>query len=624
MPPPSDDRSSLEAARERLYAPSAPAAVPEHAAPDNAPHALPHAWENPVMKKTLHPHIRLAGLFFSGALLFFLVALGVAAYFLYFGGNSVSVNNVDVQMQGPTSIAGGDTMPLSLAITNKNPTALQNAQLEVDFPPGTRSADNLLQDYPRYTENLGTVAPGTTVTRTIRAVIFGAEGQQLTIPVSVTFGAQGSNATFVKKTSYALAISSAPLSVSVNAPMEAVSGQPLPLSFTVRSNASSPIENVVASMTLPFGYTLASSSVPVSGSSFMLGTLAPGESRTVELAGTLVATDGAARAFNVSVGTASAPSSSAIAISYMTQSAPITVAAPFIETTYAVNGDSSGNAVVAPGSTVVVSLNYLNTLATAVTNASISVQISGDAVDYNSVKSTTGFYQSTTHTITFDSGTSPALSSLSPGASGAGSFTFNTVPASAGAKVPLITFTTSISGTRVGQANVPEQVTASSVASAKIVAMPSLAEATLHANGPFKNTGPIPPAPGTATTYTIEWRAAASGTALAGASVSATLPSYVTYTGQTSGAGSFSYDPNTRMVTWTAGDLTEGGTTVGDFQVSLLPSTSQKGSAPALTSPATLSAFDRYTQTNVTATADPATTETPGDPGYTATKAPVQ
>ena len=628
MPPSSDDVSSLEHARERLYAQNAaprPMDIPLVGADERS---VPHEWGDkpppPVVPRLGHRHVRLAGLFLAFAFAFFLVALGIAAYFFYFGGNSVSVDKIDIGIQGPTTIAGGDTVPLSLAITNRNPVAIENATLEIDFPDGTRSADNVLQPYPRYTEDLGELAPGATVMRSVKAVVFGAAGQALTMPVSLSYGTAGSNAVFVKKTSYAFAISSTPLSLSVDSLSEAVSGKPLTFALTVRSNATVPLANAVLSAAFPFGFSVASSSLPLSDSAFLLGTLPPGATKTVTLTGTLTGQDNEQRVFHFTVGTASSPSDQTIAVPYMTQDVTVTITAPFISTTLAVNGDTSGTFVLAPGSLQTVTLSYANTLATNVTNATVAVTVSGSAVDPASIQTANGFYQSATQTVVFDSDTDPSLASLPPGATGLGTFTFSTLPADALPASPSVAFAISVSGTRVGQANVPEQVNASVTKTAKVETTVVLSAAALHASGTLANTGPVPPRANQATTYTVVWSARDLGSALAGATMTATLPSYVSYTGKTSGAGSFSYDGASRSVTWNAGDFPQGGSAQGSFQVSFTPSTSQKGSAPALTGAASFSGYDRFAGTQISATAAPATTETPADPGYVSANSIVQ
>lgn len=627
MPPPEDNLSSLERARRGLYSPGAVSHDARAALVRAGDHSVRHAWETEPLPDTHargRRHVRFAGIFFGVAALFFVAATGVAGYLFYYGGNTVSVNNVAVNLQGPTTIAGGDTVPISIAITNRNPAAIDNATIEVDFPDGTRSADNVLSAYPRYTENLGTLASGETVTRSIKAVVFGGAGQALTLPVSLSFGTRGSNAVFVKKLSYALAVTSTPLSVSVDTLAETVSGKPLQLALTVRSNASVPLENVVLASTLPFGFSVTSSSVPMSGNAFLLGTMAPGASKTIMLTGVLSGQDSEQRVFHFTVGTAKSPTDSAVAITYMTQDATVAIAAPFIATTLTLNGGSAPNPVVTSGSRQSVTISYTNTLTSNVTNASVSVQLSGAAIDYASVLTTNGFYRSSDHTVVFSRDTDPALGSLAPGASGIGSFTFSTLPSNPAVHSPQVAFTISVLGTRIGQSNVPEQVSASATQTAKVSTSVALSASSLHSSGPFSNTGPIPPRINTPTTYTIVWNAQDEGSAIAGATVSAILPSYVTFINKTAGTGSVTYDDTSRTVTWSAGDFAQGGVAQAAFQVSLTPSTSQKGTSPVLVGPTAFSGYDRFAGVQVNSSADPVTTETKGDPGYTPTSATVQ
>lgn len=627
MPPSSeDDTSSLEKARERLYG--------QRAERNTSPmptvsetRELPHTWKETILPPSLvggKRHVRLASIFFTVAVFFFLISLGIAGYIFSVGGNSVSVDKVVLDVQGPTTIAGGDTVPLSLTVTNKNAIAIENATIDITFPTGTRNATNILQAYPRYTENLGTLASGASVTRSIKAIVFGGVGQTLTLPASLSYTAAGSNAVFVKKSSYMVAVSTTPLSVSVDTLSEVVSGKPFSFSLTVRSNATVPLDNVVLTGLFPFGFMVTSSSLPLNNSSFLLGTLKPGASKTITLTGALTGQNNEQRVFHFTLGTAKTSQDQTLAITYMSQDAAVTITAPFISTTLALNGDTSPNVIVTPNAHQSVTLSYTNTLSTNVTNATVAVTISGTAVDYNSIQTTNGFYRSSDHTILFSRDTDPSLAQLAPGASGVGTFTFSTLPANSLASAPTITFTTSVSGTRVGQSNVPEEVTASATQTAKVATVVALLASALHSSGPLSTGGPIPPQVGQATTYTIMWSARNQGSAIAGGTMRAPLPSYVSYVSKTSGAGSFSYDDKSRTVLWNTGDLAQGANPQGAFQVSLIPSTSQKGNVPQLTGVTSFSGYDRFAGVQVTATVDPVTTETKGDPGYSPMNAVVQ
>lgn len=607
----------MERAREQLYSASA-SATDLHEQELHAPATpdLPHAWAPPPQKPLIHErHVHFAGIFFGLALGFFLIAGGIAGYLLYFGGNTVSVNNIDLSISGPTTIAGGDTVPLALSITNRNPAPITHATLDLAFPPGTRSSENVLQDYPRYSEDLGTLAPGQTVTRSIKAVVFGREGEPVSIPIAFSFATPNSSATFVKRSTHGLSITSSPLSVTVAAPAETVSGQAFSLTLSVRSNAQTPIGNVVLAASYPFGFSMLTSSVPLSNGSFLLGTLRPGDTRTITITGALVGTENGKRSFRFAVGTAKNAEDPAIAIEYLSQSADVAITSPFIATALSINGMRGDSVVLAPGTRSSATLSYTNTLPVAVTNAQISVTLSGGAVDYDSIETSRGFYRSKDHTIVFSLDTDPALARLGPGENGLGTFTFKTLSGGA-LKDPAVTFTISVSGTRLGQTNVPETVTASKVVTAKVASAIVFSAQSLHSSGPLENMGPIPPKPDVPTTYTVVWTIQNAANAIADAVVSTVLPGYVVFTNVVSPGANITYNSATRTVTWNAGDIAAHVSPQGAFQVSFTPSTSQKGRSPELTGKATLSTYDRFAGVPITLSADPVTIETFGDPGY--------
>jgi len=621
---PEDDTGSLERARERLYKVET---EPSSYIPLTVTHknSVQHKWKEDEIPHTLKKRrISFAGIFFIFAFLFFFISLSIAGYFFLYGGNSVSVDKISVDVLGPSTIAGGDAVPLSLTITNKNATAIENATIEITFPSGTRSADNVLNAYPRYTENLGTIASGMSITRSVKAVVFGGMGQAIMLPISLSYSTADSNAVFVKKTSFQLAVSSTPLSVSVDAPAEVTSGNPFTFVLTVRSNATVPMDNVVLSGSFPFGFSPISSSPTLSNSSFLLGTVNPGTSKSVTLTGTLQGQDNEQRVFHFTLGTSNSAQNQALAVTYMTQDSTVSIMPHFIDTTLALNGNTAANVVTVAGTLQNATVSYSNKLSTSIQNAVVSIAISGSGIDYNSIKTSNGFYRSSDRTIIFSRDTDPSLATLVPGASGVGTFTFLTLPLGELSSSPSINFSISASGTRIGETNVLEQMSTSVIKTVKIVTAVTLSNSALHTSGPFSNSGPIPPIAGQDTTYTVVWKVQNQGSAVAGCTVTTILPSYTSYTSKTSGDGSFSYDSTSHVVTWNCGDLKQNGNAQGLFQVAINPSTSQKGDAPALTGKASFSGYDRFAGVNVSATANPATTATVGDSGYTNGNATVQ
>ncbi len=625
MPPrfEEDTISSLERARARLYHEGD--LSPQREEPSTLPHEIAHGWEDtkPLPAGDGSRHIRFAGIFFSIASIFFLTSIAVAGYFFYFGSNTVSVNKIELGIEGPSAIAGGDTVPLTLTIINRNPVTIQNATIEITFPEGTRSADDVLAPYQRYTEVIPTISSGETITRSIRAVVFGGAGQTLEFPVSLSYGTTGSSVEFVKKSSYVLELSSTPLSITIDTPSEVVSGKSFTARLTVRSNTTVPLENVVIATTFPFGFSLTSSSVPVENDTIVLGTIKPGTTREILISGVLVGQDKDERTLHAVVGTARSANDQTPSIVYMTQKATFSVAAPFIRTTLAIDGNAGAEPVLLPGSQQDVTLSYTNTLSANVSNATLEVALSGSGIDYNSVRTTRGFYRSSDHTVVFSGDADSFLKLLAPGASGASSFSFSTLPAGATIS-PTVTFTVTISGTRTGQTNVPEEVTSSTVKTAKVMTSVGVDVSSLRKTGPFANSGPFPPVANLASTFTIALRAETRGSAVADGIVKMILPEYVTYLDRTLGAGVFSYDSAAHLLMWKVGDLAQSEIAEGFFQISFTPSIVQKGTTPLLTGPVSFSGHDRFANVGVSASGSSATTATTRDPGYILGSANVQ
>jgi hypothetical protein len=104
---------------------------------------------------------------------------------------------------------------------------------------------------------------------------------------------------------------------------------------------------------------------------------------------------------------------------------------------------------------------------------------------------------------------------------------------------------------------------------------------------------------------------------IAGASVHATLPSYVRYV---QGDAAITYDPVTHGVTWAAGEVPAGSAygapKTAAFQVALLPSTSQRGTSPVLMSSISYTGTDRFTKLSVEGMASEVSTQTIQDVGF--------
>jgi hypothetical protein len=173
---PSDaDAPRAWADAEPITPPEAPY-VPPPVAPAHVPMApgvaeaeiIPDAPIEPPKK--LHLHMSFATKFFLGSMLFFLVALGVSALLFFGGVNTTSPQNIDIDIVAPSLIDSGKQADLQIIITNRNTTALELADLVIDYPEGARSPNDPTRTLTHDRISIGTINSGQQIKRTLSAI----------------------------------------------------------------------------------------------------------------------------------------------------------------------------------------------------------------------------------------------------------------------------------------------------------------------------------------------------------------------------------------------------------------------------------------------------------------------
>lgn len=557
--------------------------------------------------------------FFAASVAFFIVASGISALLFLSGNNTVSTKNVDIIVSGPTEIGAGETLPLQIVITNRNAVPMQLADLILEFPDGTRSDADIAIELPRVRESLGTIEPGESINRTVRAVVFGEAGSDITVKASVEYRVPSSNAVFVDEASYIAKINKSPASIVVDAFKEAVSGQNVSLSVSVSSNAPEVLKNILLIAEYPPGFSFISSEpAPVSGSaSWSLGDIEPGGKRSVTLHGVFTGEDGDERVLRFSAGSKRAGRDDMITAPLATSNVTIAITKPFLSAALALGGSVSPEQTITRGEAVRGDIRWTNNLPVRAEDVEIELAIHGNILDRSRVNGEQGFFRSGNQTIVWSSETLPRFANVPPGDSGVVSFTFATLPPSSGFfRNPELTFAVTVRARRLSESNVPETVQSTALTHAVVVTDLSL-RADLARSSIFAESGPVPPKADTETTYTVVWTVVNSSNAVANAAVSAVVPSYVRWIGATSPANEpVSYNPVGGIVTWNIGDLSENGQKTLAFQIGITPSLSQVGSVPSLITNQRVSGFDRFARVTVEETALTLTTASlPGQKG---------
>jgi hypothetical protein len=623
-----DEKDKIEELKKTLYS-------RQNFKSDNPVHNLPqktyevsNAWTPPVETiKRNRKHWSLVKILIWFSIIFFLVAVGIAGYVYYNGYNTISADNVNIGITGPTTVDAGRDATIALAIDNKNQLDLQDAVLNIEYPNGARRDSSQTEPLVQNRISLGTVVSGGHLDRTVSAAFFGLEGSQEKVKITLEYHVLGSTNLFAKTKDYVFTLGAGPVSLTITHVDKINSGQDVSFKVVVTSNSTETLSSIALSAAYPFGFTF-KSAVPAASlgnTVWQLGDFAPGDSKTVTIVGKLEGQENEQRAFKFNVGITNPADARQIATVFYAGTETVAIQKPFIGIDMAFDENTVETYPVYAGKTVNVTVSYSNNMAVPLTDGVISAKLDGAILDKGSVLSATGFYQSVGSTITWDKRTIPALASLSPGDHGLVQFTFKTLPFVAGSSYTKssqkIGITTSVNATQVssdGSTPISSAIARSVVVNSNI----ALTANAFYNGGQFKNTGLIPPKAEKSTTYTINWVISNTFNNTSNVTVAAVLPSNVKFLNNISPQNeAVTYNEVSGEVDWNVGNIKTNTGYVSaprqvSFQVSLLPSLTQVGTAPLLIGDSTLKATDVFTGAALSAAANALTTDIVNDPQY--------
>lgn len=564
-------------------------------------------------QRTYRLKVLLAGV------VFFVGALVVSSFFLLFGNNNISGENIAIAVTGPFTIGGGEMLPLQVGITNSNAVPIQAATLIIDYPPGTKTADDDTRDVFTDRLSLDTIGSGETINVPIRAVVFGEENEEKTVAVSIEYRVQGSNATFYKEADpLRFKISSSPIVLRADNLKKVSSGQETEVTVTVTSNAPNPLSEVLIRAEYPLGFDFSSADPRPTGgqNTWLIENLEPETSQSITIKGVIVGKETDEYAINFTVGVPNERDSQTLASVFSTAQTSFEIEEPFLDVVLKVNGDTANQVAIEPNENVDVEVSVQNTLADTLFDTQIVVTLGGNAFSVFDVSPNDGYYDSTARTITWDVTTEPDLEALDPGKQV--EYSFLITPRDDIGRTPQLTLNADVRARRVRDAAATEFLAGTAATIAKVSTIPEVRAETSHNNGIFADSGPVPPRVGVETTYTLSLMVQNGSNDITDTVVMTTLPQYVTWKDETAGAGTMSFNETNRVLEWRIGSLEAGAASVASFQVGFEPRVTQAGTEPVLVSEQRVRATDQFTGAVVRATNPPITTRLSSEAGFTA------
>lgn len=559
---------------------------------------------------------------------FFVVALCIALFIYIKGTNIVSPSNININVIGPVTISAGEEVDLDFSIANNNETNLELADLIVEYPKGTRTADEKRGELLRERIPVGDISSNEILHKTIKAVFFDEEGGRPKIKYSLEYRLQGSENVFNLDGVYEMTVGSSPVSLKVDMLKEINSNQDLEIKATVSSNSNEVVKNLLLVAELPFGFEVKSVSPEFikDKTVWNLGDLEPNGERQIKLIVRVVGVENEERFVKFSIGGQSSDDSTSVDNPFVKLSTSVQIKKPFLAVDLFVDGGIEGNFAVKPGETILSRISWQNNLNTPIVDTEVSAQIKSALIDKKNVSVDGGFYRSSTDTITWTKFESSDLALLPPGEVGTLNFRYILFDAFSAEAKKLknqdILVDITIKGKRLSENNVPEEIVSTVSKRIKIETDPKFSSSIMYSQGPFKNTGPYPTVVDKKTEFTITWNVTNSLNDIDNGKVTAVLPSYVNWIGKISPTSEkVIYDNDSRTVTWELGKVLSGGGLAGSlrqvaFQVDYTPSISQLNYAPVISNLARFSARDTFTNTTINLENKPLSTALSGDPIY--------
>ena len=549
------------------------------------------------------------------------VAVIAAGAWYYFFMMPPVAPDVAISFTPPSQIFVGDPFAVSISIKNSSTDVLRHGAVTLSLPNGM-SLVGQPSDGKSFTYSLPDIDGGNsaTVTSTLIATQNPQSVSHLSAQAIYTV-ASGSKQ-FATDGAIDLAVGPLAVGLTITAPPSAVGGSNARIVMTYTKNTSDTLPPMTLTLRHPPAFTFQTSSVAVSDGdiAWPLGPLASGANGTITVDGGIgTAASGTIYTFGGTF--TEVVSGQTYVINGPTANIAVVPAPLFVSV--AVNNSSSY--ISAAGDWLSYVLAYTNNANTSFTGVTITAKLTGVMFDLSTLQ-TTGFFNSTNDTVTWSPSAVPALATLTPGESGTVTFRVRTLKQISAHSASDKNYFLRVDGT-ISSPTILPGVTATSTTFGGGLATKVGGTIAVATNGyrydaisGIANAGPYPSVVNQETSYTIHWVLTSALTDMKNVIVSASLPTGISFTGETASNVSSTpqYSPATGLITWqipfvpaNAGAV--AAATQAVFQVSDTPGVNQVGQVVNLLGETSVQATDAFTGNAAAASADAVTTDLPKD-----------
>lgn len=513
------------------------------------------------------------------------LTLIVAGVIFKAGGWLFVPENVQVTITGPKRAESNETVEYIIRYENNNWVDLDEAELILTYPEMFRIAEGsgFEVSATRAVLPLGTVEKSSLNSVTIKGSFQSLQDQVALFTATLRAAPAGVASRIDAEYRYSTAVESSAIIIELGAPPRVGDGQFVDYVATYRNESTETINNFQLVIDYPTGFTYRDATPPPSKSEniWNIPPLAPGESGTVVVRGTIQGVQGDVKRVFAKLGV---PQGDGSLVSYAEIERQTRIDASPLVIIQRIGGEDRKS--VAPGDVLPYQLLFRNDGDIGLRDLILTVDLDPKYFDVANIDfGNGGTYNVEKQQAVFRAGDRAVLGLIEPGANAQVSFSLPVRSDLVSYGKPNLEIE---SVARIDSPDVPTPIGANKIVASnrvtyKVQTKP-LFEMSGYHFGTYENTGPIPPTVGYETTYTLNLRVASTINAVENTRAVLSLPGQVRYVKTfKNDQGSVLYNDRTGEISWNIGTIAPGATAgVGlSIQISFLPDPSLGGKEEA-------------------------------------------
>ncbi len=569
-----------------------------------------------------------------GAVISLLAIAAWLGFFFFQPFREYKGGGLQLAITGPSEIALGREEAFEINWQNVEKTAIGRVEIRVGLPPDfvPTSFEPPLSKTDVRSWQLSALAVGEKGTLHVRGIFVGALGTHSAVQAIGTYRPAGFNRDFEALATQPVTYARTVLEGCLDAPEKTAVGENVTLTYSVSNKGERPLKDLIARVSYPAGFVPtigATTSVAFGDHELFLpiGEIASAATTTVKVFGVFASGVSGDQLFLAQAGRYGSDGSFLPA---QKTEGHIAVMAGDLALQFVVNG-SDADRTIQPGDLLRITIGYQNTSPEALKGIAITLGFESvlngrsttgtTLLDWAKLEQMNPGASSTKpriQTIRYDKTTIPALETLLPQAEGTIELSIPTLSVASGTHEATIRLMLQADIPVVGTSKVNRTL------KSRPIELKERSDADLSVEARYFTEegapvgfGPLPPVAGKTTAYLVTWHLTKSLHPLEQIKATAILPKIAAWSARViADAGSMTYDPETRTVTWFLDKVPESVKDLqASFEVQLTPETVDIGRFASLLGETQFQATDPIVHELISRVKPPVTTDLQNDEG---------